>query len=74
MYAHHPKLFELYVDINSGLYAHHLAQTIKNSFQAKYVLVSPQRNKEFYNNLSLLTKDFEPVYNDEQMSVFKIKD
>ncbi len=72
MYSYDPNLLELYIDITKGLNAVDLKNNLKNKFNSEYILVSKKRNKEFYRNLEIL-KDFERVYEDEEMSVFKTK-
>lgn len=71
MYAYNPALLELYVDIAQGINVINLKGNLKNKFNSDYILLSKERNKKFYDNLTHLKKDFELVYEDEEASVFK---
>jgi len=73
MYSYDPELLELYIDITNGLGVKTLRDDVENKFNSEYILALRERNQNLYRRLKMLSKDFELVFEGEELSVFKIK-
>jgi len=72
MYEYNKELYWLWYDITTGKKRDNLYQIIKSQFRANYVLV--EKDKLNLNNLLRTDSNFQKIYEDKEVWLYKLRD